>query len=97
MTIQINTDNNIESSARLEDYLKTFLNEELSRYSDDITRIELHLSDENGSKGGGNDKRCMLEARLINKKPFAVVSTADTIEKAVSDAAIKLKSSLDKK
>jgi hypothetical protein len=26
--------------------------------------VEVHLSDENGKKGGSHDKRCMMEARL---------------------------------
>jgi hypothetical protein len=55
----------------------------------------VHLSEENGSKGGQNDKRCMLEARLEKKNPIAVTSQADTIEKSVSDALDKMKSALE--
>ena len=93
MTIQINTDKNIEGGEKLTDYLTSVLKDELGRY-DTITRIELHLSDENGSKTGQADKRCLLEARLEGKQPIAVTNTADTNEQAVSGAIDKLKHSL---
>lgn len=94
MIIQLNTDKNISGNARLEDYLNSVITEELNRFSDDITRVEVHLSDENGSKSGKDDKKCILEARLSHKQPIAVTSYADTIEKAVSEGLTKLKSAL---
>jgi ribosome-associated translation inhibitor RaiA len=97
MIIQLNTDRNISGNERLEDYLNSVISEELSRFSDNITRVEVHLSDENGAKSGDKDIRCVLEARLSNKKPVAVTSHADAIEKAVSDALAKLKATLSKK
>jgi hypothetical protein len=48
------------------------------------------LSDENGSKGGQFDKRCMMEARLEGRSPVAVTDHAATLDKAVNDAAGKL-------
>ncbi|MBP9152366.1 MAG: HPF/RaiA family ribosome-associated protein [Flavobacteriales bacterium] len=95
MTIQFNTDKNIGGNERLEAYVKTSITDELARFKSNITRIEVHLSDENGGKTGPKDKRCMLEARLENRQPIAVTSHADTIEKAVNEALAKLKASLD--
>ncbi|MFT4778657.1 MAG: ribosome-associated translation inhibitor RaiA [Flavobacteriales bacterium] len=95
MKIQINTDKNISGNERLVAYINSTIEDDLARFSDNITRIEVHLSDENGSKGGQNDKRCMLEARLEKKNPIAVTSQADTIEKSVSDALDKMKSALE--
>lgn len=94
MIIQLNTDKNISGNERLEDYLNSTINKRLSRFNDYITRIEVHLSDENASKKGENDKRCMLEARLKNMQPIAVTSRANTVEKAISDASDKLKASI---
>ena len=34
------------------------------RFSAHITRVEVHLGDENAGKRGSDDKRCMMEARL---------------------------------
>ena len=69
--------------------------EELSRFSHQITRVEVHLSDENSDKEGLNDKRCMIEARLEGIKPIAVTNHANTHEQAVAGAVEKLKTSLD--
>jgi ribosome-associated translation inhibitor RaiA len=95
MTIQFNTDNNIKGSEKLRAYLTDLISEELSRFSDQITRVEVHLSDENGPKEGLNDKRCIIEARLEGMKPIAVTNHADTHELAVEGAIEKLKTSLE--
>lgn len=96
MNIQINTDKNISGNEKLEGHLKSIIKESVARFSDHITRIEVHLSDENSHKKGVNDKRCMLEARVEGRQPIAVTSHADTMEDAVNDALDKLKTLLDK-
>ncbi len=95
MTIQFSTDNNIAGNAKLETYIKTTIKDEFVRFSDFITRIEVHLADENGIKNGQKDKRCMLEARLKNRQPIAVTSHANTIEEAVMESIKKLKSATE--
>jgi hypothetical protein len=94
MTIQINTDKNIEGNVKFAEYFTSVIQQELGRY-DKITRIELHLSDENGIKEGQADKRCMIEARLEGRQPIAVTKIAGTNEKAVDGAISKLKASLE--
>lgn len=96
MEIQFNTDKNIEGKERIENYFTKKLNEDLKRFEDRLTRIEVHLSDENGDKSGERDKKCVLEARPEGLKPVVVSSYDDTVEKAISGAAQKLKSSLTK-
>jgi ribosome-associated translation inhibitor RaiA len=91
MTIQFNTDSNIKGSEKLRAYLTSFISEELSRFSKQITRVEVHLSDVNGPKEGLNDKRCVIEARIEGMKPIAVTNHADTHEEAVEGALVKLK------
>src|SRR5690606_39314065 len=71
MLINLNTDNNIDGNERLSAYLETQLTDGLSRFSSYITRIEVHLSDENANKEGRDDKRCVLEARLEGLQPIA--------------------------
>jgi len=94
MLIQINTDKNIKGSEALSSKLTGIISDELSRFNNHITRVEVHLSDENSHKSGVNDKRCVLEARLEKRKPIAVTSQADTVELAVDGAVEKLKNSL---
>jgi ribosome-associated translation inhibitor RaiA len=95
VTIQINTDNNLSIHERFGAKLDDLLSEELSRFSEHITRLEVHLSDENGSKDGQNDKKCMIEARLEGRQPIAVTANAHTHEQSVNVAIDKLKASLD--
>ena len=95
MTIQINTDNNLNVHEAFGSKLDGLLSEELSRFSEHITRLEVHLSDENGSKNALNDKRCLLEARLEGRQPIVVTQAGHNYEQAVHGAIDKLKSSLD--
>ncbi|MBK5273258.1 MAG: HPF/RaiA family ribosome-associated protein [Bacteroidia bacterium] len=97
MTIQLNADRNLSIHEEFRDKLKELLSEELGRFSENITRLEVHLSDENGQKDGLKDKRCVLEARLEGKQPIAVTDEANTYEKAVDGAIYKLKTMLDSK
>ena len=96
MDIQVNTDHNIEGSAELNNYIEASLSETFERFSVAITRIEVHLSDENASKKSSNDKRCLLEARLSNHQPVVVSHHADTIDQAIDAASEKLLRALDK-
>ena len=97
LKIQLNTDNHITGNERLESYVNTLVKHELSRFSDHITRIEIHLADENGPKKGVNDIRCTLEARMEKMQPMVVTCHANTVEKAVSDALVKIKAAITTK
>src|SRR5436190_1329396 len=95
MKIQFNTDHNISGGEKLTIPLEAMIVEELSRFNSRITRLEVHLSDEDGNKDGLNDKRCMIEARLEGMHPIAVTHHGNTHEQAVEGAIDKLKTSLD--
>jgi hypothetical protein len=88
--IQINTDHNIEGHEALAADTTDVVGRALRRFSDHITRVEVHLGDENGPKEGQNDMRCMLEARIEGRPPIAVTHHADTIQLAVDGAANNL-------
>jgi hypothetical protein len=95
MTILFNTANNINGSETLNARLSAVIADKLSRFSDQITRIEAHLSDNNGSKEGQNDKQCTLEARLEGLQPIAVTNLANNYDDAVTGATTKLKAAMD--
>jgi ribosome-associated translation inhibitor RaiA len=95
MHIQINTDHNIEGHEALATHLSSIVANTLSRISSQITRVEVHVSDENGHKNGKNDKRCAMEARLENRPPVTVTCHAETLHQAVEGAADKLIRSLE--
>ena len=95
MQIQINTDNNVEGSDRLAQFYTTELENELARFDEKITRIEVHFGDENSEKFSTNDKRCLIEVRLAKKQPLAVTAFSDTVEKSFYAALEKAKKVLD--
>ena len=94
MKIQINAAKNITGSEEIRELLTTQISEELNRFSHNITRLEVHLSDEDGNKNGPGDKRCMIEARLEGRQPIAVTNEANRFEQAAKGAIAKLKTSL---
>ncbi len=95
MNVQVRTDHNIEGSAELNKYVESLLVEHFARFKNAITRIEVHLSDENAGKFGVGDKRCLLEARIANHQPIVVSHHADNIHVAIEVASNKLLRSLD--
>ncbi|VVN71679.1 HPF/RaiA family ribosome-associated protein [Pseudomonas fluorescens] len=95
MQIQVNSDNHIQSSIRLEEWVRTTIESTLERYEEDLTRIEVHLRDENGDKPGPHDMRCQLEARPKGHQPVSVTHKADTLELAIEGAATKLDHALE--
>jgi Sigma 54 modulation protein / S30EA ribosomal protein len=90
MQVQINTDHNIAGREAMAAEVTDVVVGALQRFGDRITRVEVHLGDENGPKGGENEKRCMMEARLTGRKPIAVTHHAATIQQAVHGAADNL-------
>lgn len=90
MQIQINTDHNIADHEAVSADVSDVVTNALLRVRDRITRVEVHLSDENGDKSGPNDKRCVMEARLEGRQPVAVTHQATTVDQAVEGAAHKL-------
>ncbi|MCZ2084243.1 MULTISPECIES: HPF/RaiA family ribosome-associated protein [unclassified Kaistella] len=95
MEILINTDHNISGSQEMRSYMKADLESAFERFSEHLTRLEVKISDENASKEGENDKKCVLEARLKGMQPIAVTGQGNSIDQAVTDATNKMKNSLD--
>ena len=95
MQIQVNSDNHIQSSARFEEWVRTTVESTLERYEEDLTRIEVHLRDENGDKPGPHDMRCQMEARPKGHQPISVSHKADSLEQAIEGAATKLDHALE--
>ncbi|CAN5647755.1 hypothetical protein BH23DEI1_BH23DEI1_24310 [soil metagenome] len=96
MQIQVNTDRNIEGNEAMTQFVESVVESALDRFSAQITRVEVHLSDQNSNKkGGGDDIRCMMEARLAGLQPIAVTHSAATMEEAADGAAGKMQRSLE--
>lgn len=95
MQIQINTDKTIDRHNGLDEHVDSVVKAAVARFGEQITRIEVHLSDDNSQKSADGGSRCMLEARVTNYQPIAVSDHAATLHQAISGAADKLKRALD--
>ena len=95
MQIQINTDHHIDGNEALSAHVEAVVEKAMRHVKEHLTRVEVHLEDENAGKAGGGDKRCLMEARLRNHQPVAVSHHAGSIHEAVDGAARKLRVSLE--
>lgn len=95
MQIQVNSNHTIQTGESFERWATEELNRSLSRFKGDVTRIEVHMSDENSDKVSVDHKRCMMEARLAHQEPLAVNHNASTQDEAFRGAAEKLKRVLE--
>ncbi len=96
MQILLNTDSNIEGTEHLAARVNDVVGEALRDFAEQITRVEVHLSDVNGPKEGAMDKRCMLEARLAGRQPTSVTRHASSAEQAIAGAAEDLTKVLER-
>ena len=96
MDVQINTANNVEGREALSLHLEGAVRDRLSRFEDRLTHVEVHVGDENGDKGGGHDKRCVIEARPAGLQPVTVSDQAGSIDQASTGALGKMISALER-
>ncbi len=95
MQVQVNTDHNVKGSERLRLHVQSSVEASLGRFGEKITRVEIHLSDDNGDRTRGDDKRCLLEARPAGLQPVVVTHVGGTIDEAVDGAVEKMEKLLD--
>ena len=96
MDIQINTDTNIAADSVLDAQVEAIVHGSFDRFSEQITRVDVHLSDENSDKKVGTDaKRCLLVVDLAGLQPIEVSDHASTLEQAMTGAAKKMQHMLD--
>ena len=95
MQININTDSTIERHQGLDDHVHSVVNAAVARFGEHITRVEVHLSDNNSQKLADGDNRCLLEARVTGYQPIAVSDHAAHLHQAISGAADKLKRAIE--
>ncbi len=90
MQIQVSTDHNIRGNEHLTELVRSAVEASLGHFGEEITRVEVHIGDENGDKSHGDDKKCVVEARPAGMQPVAVTHLAATVEDAVDGALERL-------
>lgn len=94
MQIQVNTDNFIHGDERVIEVAEDAVNAALGNFEDRLTRIEVHLKDQNADKHGPDHIRCTIEARPRGRGPIAAHDDAADIQGALKGAAKKLRQRL---
>ena len=95
MQIQVNSNRSLNTGESFERWASGELHQSLGRFKGDITRIEVHMSDENSDKTSPDQNRCVMEARLVHHEPLAVNHNAPNQDLAFRGASEKLKRVLD--
>jgi ribosome-associated translation inhibitor RaiA len=94
MQIQLHTDRNVAVSARAVERIETDIEAALSRFGDQITRVDVHVSSETA---GRPNIRCVMEARSAGRQPVAVTHHAPSVGEACAGAMHKLASLMESK
>lgn len=95
MNIQISTDKNIDGGEKFSNYVNGVITQALHTFHTQITSIGVHFSDQNSSKIGYQDKRCVLEYRMAGRGATAVTHDADSVDEALNGAVEKLSHSIE--
>ena len=92
MQVLLNTDPHVDGRHQMAEHLDTVVKDALSRFADQVTRVEAHLADANSHlKNTPDDIHCTLEARLVGLDPVVVKDQANTAHQAINGAVAKLK------
>jgi hypothetical protein len=94
MQIQVNTDRNIKGDERVIEIVEKIVKDVLKPISSRITRVEVHIKDVRGPKGG-EDIQATIEARPEGLRPYAAQENGTEIAGTVKGAAKKLRLRLD--
>lgn len=96
MQVQVETDNHVEGREKLIEHVEGVIRDAVDRFEGQVTHVEAHLGDVNGSdKSGPDDMRCVLEARVAGLKNIAVKHHAESLHFAIEGAADKLTKALE--
>ncbi len=94
MQVQIRHDENVKGDKN--DWVTETVQSVLERYASQITTVEVHLADEDGSaKHSEGAIRCSLEVRQAGFKPIAATAHGNDVGEAVDGALTKIEHHLE--
>lgn len=96
-TFQVNS-RGMSTTPAIEDHIRDQIHQHINRFLKRLTRIEVHLSDENEpDRDTGDDKRCLIEARPAGRDPLVAEHTCGDMYEAIDTAVAKLTRVLESK
>lgn len=96
MQVQFNSDSSVMGTENVAERIEAKVREKLARFEDRLTRLEIHVRDENGAKHGAADKACTIEARPRGGRAIGVTERAARIDDAARLAAATLAQRLER-
>lgn len=92
MQVLINSGNQVDLHEGSIQKWQEEISSALERFGNWITRVEVHLTDENSqTKGGGDDIRCLMEARPASHQPVSIEVRAASPGQAIAEGIDTLK------
>ena len=88
MQFQFNSDNQVNCSAEEAERIEELVRGRLEHVADRLTRVEVHVGDVNGPRGG-DDIRCLVELRPTGMQPISATHEAASAPAAAAQATDK--------
>jgi ribosomal subunit interface protein len=86
----------IERTDAIDQRVHEAARKQLGRFAERLTRLEVHISDNNAGKSGPDDKRVLVEARPRSMDPVVADATGDDLYATIDAAAAKMRRLLDR-
>jgi hypothetical protein len=96
MQVLFNSDSSVMGTENVAERIEAQVRDKLARFADRLTRVEIHVRDENGPKHGADDKACTIEARPRGARAIGVTEYASKVDDAARLAANTLAERLDR-
>lgn len=96
MQFQFNTDSSVMGTHEVAQRIEAQVRQRLERFEDRLTRVEVHVTDVNGRKHGGDDKHCTIEARPRGGRSIGVTGKAADVDAAARIAASTMAERLER-
>jgi hypothetical protein len=90
MDIQVRTDYHVDGDQGLIAYVEQQVSTGLGAFSEKITSVQVHLSEESGARKGPHQLRCVLEVRLGGHAPAVVTRRGTTKDVVVHGAVVDM-------
>ena len=95
MQVQVHAGDNVQGGESLAQWAQDEVQNKLSRFREQVTRVEVYLTDVDALRNGGKGKRCVMETRAAGRQPLAVNAEAEKVAEAFNAALEKLHRALE--
>lgn len=95
MQINVNTDNTIDRHQGLDEHVASVVRAAIGRFGEQVTRVDVHLSNAQREKKADGGNGCLMEARITGYAPVVVREHNLNLHQAIQQAGNKLERAID--